>query len=70
MSPETFNLVLGLSLAGISFAFTFKWVLGSYLEYKLLSKGRNIPIQMDAEEFEKYVKSMEEGDDDDFIGRR
>lgn len=64
MSPETFNLVLGLSLASVTFAFTFKWVLGAYLEYKILSQAKSVPIQMDAEEFEKFVRSQEERDDE------
>jgi len=64
MSPETFNLVLGLCLASVTFAFTFKWVLGAYLEYKILSKAKSVPIQMDAEEFEKFVRLQEERDNE------
>ena len=64
MSPETFNLVLGLSLASVTFAFTFKWVLGAYLEYKIHSQARGVPIQMDAEEFEKFVRLQEERDNE------
>ena len=55
METSTLNLILGMGFGLVSFAFAFKWIVNSIIDYKLTTKNSHI-INMTAEEFQKMVE--------------